>query len=360
MGRAALPRLRISRKVRGLLREIVRRQTAPARMVVRARIILMSGDGLSAEEIGRRLSIHPKPVPMWRKRFKFHGLRGLEDDPRSGRPSKLRDRDRVEVLGVACRAPQQLGQHRTLWTCDSLAKYLVESDRVRAISKSSVHRILQEAELRPHRVRMWCTSNDPNYDRKVADVTAIYLAPPRGEPVLSIDEKSQIQILSRRVGLRRARAGDDGQQESDYKRHGTRCLMACFDVRTGQVLGRMMDQRRSVEFLAFLDEVARAYPRGRVHLVMDNLNTHFGPAIDAWNARHGRRFVFHYTPFHASWLNQVEIFFSILTRRVLRHGEFTSSSQLDGTILGFLGHWNRKEAHPFNWTYEGKRERVVA
>ena len=220
----AFSRLRLSRREGRLLREIVRRQTAPARLVNRARIVLMSGEGLSAEEIGRRLSIHPKPVPMWRDRFRLHGLAGLEDAPHSGRPSNLRDRDRFEVLGVACRAPHPLGQHRTLWTCQSLAQYLVATDRVRAISKSSVHRILQEAELRPRRVRMWCTSNDPDYDRKVADVTSIYLDSPPGEPVLSIDEKSQIQILSRRVGLRRSRSGDDGQQESDDTRRSPHSL----------------------------------------------------------------------------------------------------------------------------------------
>jgi transposase len=205
---------------------------------------------------------------------------------------------------------------------------------------------------------MWCTSNDPDYDRKAADVTGLYLDPPAGEPVLSIDEKTQMQALSRRVALRRARPGRAGRQEHDYERNGTRCLLACFDVRTGRVLGRMTAQRRSVDFLAFLDAVARAHPRGRVHLVLDNLNTHYGPAIDDWNRAHRGRFQFHYTPFHASWLNQVEIFFSILARRVLHHAEFATTEDLDRAVMGFVADWNRDEAHPFAWTYDGRRPKA--
>ena len=294
-------------------------------------------------------------VLKWRKRYEQGGLAALEDAPRSGRPLEIRERERVETLAVACRTPSQFGLERTLWSQDSLASYLVSSQRVRRISPSSVQRILAEAELRPHKVRMWCTSNDPDYDRKVADVTALYLGSAQDEAVLSIDEKTQIQALSRRVPLRRAVPGRPGRQEHEYHRHGTRCLFACFDVRTGRVLGRMTSRRRSVEFLAFLDEVARAHPRGRVHLVMDNLNTHYGPAVQKWNRKHGGRFVFHYTPFHASWLNQVEIFFSILSRRVLRYAEVGGTDALDRVVLGFLDSWNREEAHPFAWTYDGRR-----
>jgi hypothetical protein len=165
-----------------------------------------------------------------------------------------------------------------------------------------------------------------------------------------------MQALSRRVGLRRARRGRAGRQESDYKRHGTRCLLACFDVRTGRVIGTLKERRRSVEFLAFLDRVAQAYPPGRVHVVLDNLNTHYAPAIDAWNQAHGGRFVFHYMPYHASWLDQIEISFGILSRRVLRHGEFPSVDALEHAAEKFLRRWNRVEAHPFRWTYRARRD----
>lgn len=165
-----------------------------------------------------------------------------------------------------------------------------------------------------------------------------------------------MQARSRRIGLRRAQPGRGGRQESDYARHGTRCLLACFDVRSGRVIGRLRARRRSVEFLAFLDEIAAAYPEGRVHVVLDNLNTHYGPTVEAWNRAHGDRFTFHYTPFHASWLNQIETFFSILARRVLRHGEFGSTADLEQAVLAFLRRWNRCEAHPFRWTYRVRRQ----
>jgi transposase len=334
---------------------------APAAHVRRARILLLLGAGVGLREVARRIGTARSQVEKWRRRYLAGGLDGLRDTPRSGRPRVIRQRERVEVVSVACRAPEQFGVKRTLWSQKSLAEYLTRSGRVRRLSPSSVQRILAEAHLRPHKVRMWCTSNDPDYDRKKADVLSLYLDPPEGEAVVCLDEKTQIQALSRRVPLRRSRPGCDGRQEHDYERNGTRCLFACFDVRTGKVLGRMSAQRRQADYLAFLDEVARAYPRGRVHVVQDNLNTHAGDAVKAWNRRHGDRFIFHCTPYYASWLNQIEIFFSILTRRVLRHGEFPDAAGVDRAILDFLGDWNRDEAHPFEWTYDGRcRSRQVA
>jgi transposase len=323
-------------------------------------MLLLLDQGVALREVARRLEASRSQVEKWRGRYLAGGIHGLRDAPRRGRPRVIRQRERVEVVAVACRSPDQFGLQRTLWSQKSLAQYLTRSERVRRISSSSVQRILAEATLRPHKVRMWCTSNDPDYDRKKADVISLYLDPPENEAVVCIDEKTQIQALSRRVSLQRAQPGREGRQEHDYERHGTRCLFACFDVRTGKVLGRMSAQRRQVDFLGFLDEVAKAYPRGRVHVVADNLNTHYGPEVDAWNRRHADRFVFHYTPYYASWLNQVEVFFSILTCRVLRHGEFADTAAVDKAILGFLGEWNREEAHPFEWTYDGRRSRRPA
>jgi transposase len=348
-------RLRLDRKDRKILRRCVASYLAPAAHVRRARLVLLLDEGVSGREVARRLGTPRSQVAKWLGRYLTGGLEALRDAPRSGRPRRIRQGERVETLAVACRSPMQLGVERTLWSQKSLAQFLTASGRVRQISASSVQRILAEADLRPHKVRMWCTSNDPDYDRKKADVLSLYLDPPPGEAVVCIDEKTQIQALSRRVPLRRAREGLEGCQEHDYKRHGTRCLFACFDVRTGQVLGRMGARRRQVEYLAFLDEVARTYPRGRVHVIQDNLNTHAGDPVDTWNRRHGGRFAFHFTPYYASWLNQVEIFFSILTRRVLRYGEFADTALLDRAVVGFLNEWNREEAHPFEWTYDGRR-----
>ncbi len=317
--------------------------------------MLLCLGGAGPVEIARRLGIGRSQVDRQLGRFRRKGLKGLEDRPRSGRPARIGKEERTRVVALACRKPERFGFAQVLWTLEALARCAERTGAVTRISRSSVHRILQEAELRPHKVKMWCTSNDPDYDRKMADVVRLYLHPPEGEAVVCFDEKSQMQARSRRVQLRRPQVGRGGRQESDYQRHGTRCLLACFDVRTGRVLGELHEQRRSVEFLAFLDVIAAAYPRGRVNVVLDNLNTHYGPAVDAWNHAHGGRFTFHYTPFHASWLNQIETFFSILARRVLRHGEFESTTDLERAVLAFLRRWNRCEAHPFRWTYRVRR-----
>jgi len=229
---------------------------------------------------------------------------------------------------------------------------------VKTISKSSVHRILQGAGLKPHRVRMWCTSTDPDYDAKLAEITDLYLDPPAGEPVLCVDEKTGIQALGQIHPLKRPRPGKPGREEFEYRRNGTRCLFACFNIRTGHVLGRLTARRTQEDYLAFLDDVARTYRQGVVHIVVDNLNTHKSVAVEEWNRRHGGRFRFHYTPTHASWLNQVEIFFGILVRRILKHSSYGSTRLLDRAVERFVKQWNEREAHPFRWTY-GQRTLVA-
>jgi len=322
-----------------------------ARQKQRAQIVLLCWEQVPVAEIARRLRTCESQVRKWRRRFLESGMDGLSDAPRSGRPRVITAAERVRVLGVACRDPGQFGEVRTTWSLESLARTLVDSKRVQAISKSSVHRILQGAGLKPHKVRMWCTSTDPEYDTKLADITDLYLDPPPGEPVLCIDEKTGMQALGRLHALRRPRPGSAGREEFEYRRNGTRCLFACFNVRTGQVLGRTTARRTQDDFLSFLDEVARSYRQGVVHVVLDNLNTHKSLALQEWNRRHDDRFRFHYTPTHASWLNQVEIFFGILHRRVLKHATYGSTKLLDHAIRRFLEQWNAREAHPFRWTY---------
>jgi transposase len=322
-----------------------------ARLKRRAQIVRLCWERIPCAAIARRLGTTESQVRKWRTRFREGGVEGLHDKPRPGKPCQITPAERVRVLGVACRDPAQFGEARTTWSLESLARVLVESRRVKAISKSSVHRILEGAALKPHRVRMWCTSTDPDYDRKLADITTLYLEPPPGEPVLCIDEKTGIQALGRIHALKRPRPGKRGREEFEYRRNGTRCLFACFNVRTGHVLGRMTARRAQEDFLAFLDEVARTYRQGVVHVVLDNLNTHKSAALREWNRRRGNRFRFHYTPTHASWLNQVEIFFGILVRRVLNHASYGSTKLLDRAIERFLKQWNEREAHPFRWTY---------
>jgi len=249
------------------------------------------------------------------------------------------------------------GFQRSLWNHATLAKAVMSSGLVRAVSPRTVGRILEDAEIKPHRVKMWCHSDDPDYQEKMRTIVNLYVHLPKGEPVLSIDEKSGMQALSRRHSLRLAGPGREGRFDFEYKRNGTRCLFACFNVGTGKVLGQCTRQRKRTDFLSFLDQVASIYRQRRVHVVLDNLNTHRdtnqGAFMTEWNRRHGGRFVFHYTPTHGSWLNQVELWFCILTRRILRYGNFHSPDELVRGILAFIREWNDTEAHAFRWTYEG-------
>jgi transposase len=261
------------------------------------------------------------------------------------------------VIAAACRSPADFGLQRSLWDHATLAHALISAGLVRSVSPRTVGRILQDAEIKPHHVKMWCHSDDPNYQEKMQAIVDLYVHLPKGQPVLSIDEKTGMQALSHRRTLKPASHGRRPRQDFEYRRNGTRCLFACFNVGTGRVLGRCTTTRTREDFLSFLDEVASVYRQAQVHLIMDNLNTHRdtqqGDFMTRWNQRHGRRFVFHYTPTHGSWLNQVELWFCVLSRRILRYAEFRSPDELVAAIERFIREWNETDAHPFRWTYEG-------
>jgi transposase len=218
------------------------------------------------------------------------------------------------------------------------------------ISARTVGRELDRADLQPHRQRMWLNSHDPRYDEKLADVVALYTDPPPGANVLCFDEKTSIQALERKHPDLPMRPGQPTCREFEYIRHGVTHLFGALDVKAGSVLGAFYQQRGRKEFVQFLDLLPPKYPRGTVHIILDNLNTHSGPEVEAWRRRHPR-FVFHFTPFHASWLNQIENWFGRLTDKVLRRGSFTSLADLQAKILAFICYYNAHDARPINWTY---------
>ena len=337
---------------------ILRAGCVEARLYRRARMVELAASGVSISEVARTMGTNRARVGAWIRRFQKEGIAGLSDEDRSGRPVEITPLERHQVIAAACSLPTDFGLDRAQWSHEALAEALVASGQVRAISSSAVGRILEDAEIKPHRVKAWCHSTDPAYQSKMRAIVDLYVQPPAGEPVLSIDEKSGIQALSRSRALVAAGPGRPARQDFEYRRNGTRCLFACYSIRTGQVLGRMTEHRAREDFLTFMDEVAARYRQGRVHVILDNLNTHKdsrnGLFLTDWNRAHGERFLFHYTPTHGSWLNQVELWFSILTRRVLRHGDFPSPEALTETIERFIGRWNAEEAHPFRWTYEGR------
>jgi transposase len=320
-------------------------------------MVLLAAEGESISSIARRLGTNRLRVGQWLRRFQQQGLEGLDDRQRSGRPIRITALERHQVIAAACRSPVDFGLCRPVWSHAALQEALVAAGLVREISTSEIGRILDEAEIKPHRVKSWCHSDDPMFQEKMRSIVRLYVKRPRGQPVLCIDEKTGMQALSRSRQMQPARPGESGRFEFEYKRHGTRCLFACFNVGTGKVLARCTKSRKRPDFFSFMDKVASVYRQGRVHIVLDNLNTHKntsrGNFITDWSRRHGSRFVFHYTPTHGSWLNQVELWFAIVSRRVLRYGNFNGPGELVKAIQAFVKRWNRVDAHPFRWTYDG-------
>ena len=342
--------VKLSATERDYLRAIVRHQRGEARLYRRARIVLLAAEGKSVSAAARAIGTCRSRVGDWVKRFGELRLGGLADVHRSGRPVEITPLERHQVIATACRSPADFGLQRVLWDHAALARAVMSAGLVRSISSRTVGRILQDAEIKPHHVKMWCHGDDPNYQEKMRAIVDLYVHLPKGQPVLSIDEKTGMQALSHRRPLKQADSGRRPRLDFEYKRNGTRCLFACFNVGTGQVLGRCTTTRTREDFLSFLDEVASAYRQPHVHLIMDNLNTHRdtkqGDYMTQWNQLHGGRFVFHYTPTHGSW-------FCVLSRRILRYAEFRSPDELVAAIERFIQQWNEKDAHPFRWTYDG-------
>jgi len=341
--------------VRDELKALARSQTAPHREVVRAQIVLLLADGLRPSQVARKVGWSERAVRKWRVRFtEAPLLASLKDRPRSGRPAVVSVVTRCEVVKLACQRPEDSkAQFRQIWTLGSLQGALREQTGS-SLSRSEIQRILQAEQLRPHRMRLWLHSPDPEFRSKVERICQLYLAPPPGATVLCVDEKSGIQALGRRYPTKIPGRGETGRFEFEYRRHGTRTLLAAFDIQTGQVLGHCSPSRTAADLLAFLETVAQRYPTGPIYIVWDNLNIHHGDRWEIFNQRHGRRFHFVYTPLHASWVNQIEIWFGILQRRVLRYGSFSSLKELEAALLGFLEHWNAFEARPWKWTFRGQ------
>jgi transposase len=320
-------------------------------------MVMLAASGESVASIARQMGTCRARVGHWLRRFRRDAIGGLSDRGRSGRPGLISPLERHQVVATACQAPRAFGVERPTWTHESLRAAVVAAGLVRQISASEVGRILEGADLKPHRVRGWCHSTDPEYQRKMRSIVRLYGRRPAGEPVVCIDEKTGMQALSRSRELQPAAPGRPGRQEFEYRRNGTRCLFACFNVGTGKILGRCTQSRTRADFFSFMDLVARTYRQRRVHVILDNLNTHkdtgAGAFLTQWNLRHGNRFAFHYTPTHGSWLNQVELWFAIVSRGVLRHGHFASADDLVAAVDRFIARWNRTEAHPFRWTYQG-------
>lgn len=342
--------VRLSRSRRRRLVHLSRRQTAPVREVRRARILLAAAARESNAAIAVQIGCHVDTVRRTRRDFRARGMKALRDRPRAGRPLTHDLDTRLLVAAVATSEPPETDSQ---WTHQAIAGHLYESRGI-TISASQVGRILAEADLKPHKVQGWLNRpDDPQFFARAQEICRLYQHIPADTVLLSLDEKTGIQAKSRKHPTRPVWPGRPARREFEYRRHGTVSLMAALDVATGTVTGKIIQRNDSVTFIEFLTELDQQIPTHlKIHLVMDNGSSHTSKATRKWLAEH-RRFTVTYTPKHASWLNMVELFFSILARRLLRRGEFTSRDHLAGKILGFLSHYSR-HAKPFRWRYDGR------
>lgn len=340
----------LSREEREHLEAIVRQKTSPQRDVLRANIALMAARGESTQAIANALGTSQQTVTKWRRQAAVQGKEGLREAARPGRPRRISDAARLQLVALACEATESEG--RATPTLDEIRTKAMEQGIVAGLSRSHLHGILQKADLRPHKVRMWLHSPDPQFREKVNDICDLYRKAPKGAVVLSIDEKTGMQAIERKHLDRPPSPGRPRRQEFEYKRHGTQALIAALDVHSGQTLAACGDTRTQADLLAFMEKVAQAYPDQDVHVVWDNLNTHRSGTWEAFNERHGGRFKFHFTPKHASWVNQIELLFGIFSKRVLRNASHTSVVQLRRRTLAWFT--ERNEApRPFKWSFRG-------
>src|SRR5712671_1285224 len=308
------------------------------RTAFRAEVILAIAEGLSNKGVAERLAT----VSKWRGRFAREGLSGLRDASRSGKPRQYQGEHERRIL-AALDEPPPAGYGR--WDGSLLARHLGD------ISKHQIWRVLRRHEIALARRRSWCLSTDPALAQKTADIVGLYLQPPENAVVFSVDEKPHIQALERAQGWLKLPNGKAVTGFSHaYKRHGTTTLFAALDVATGLVKTGHYQRRRRVEFLHFMNRVVAEHTGREIHVILDNLNTH-KPKHDRWLARH-KNVHFHFTPIHASWLNQVEVWFSILSGHALASASFTSPRQVRNQIDAFITAYNQ-DAHPFEWTKQG-------
>jgi len=329
----------LSEDDRRTLENWIRSGSTEQRLVLRAKIILAAADAEATTSIASRLGVCPSTVSKWRTRFPSLGIAGLWDSARSGAPERYGEETEKRILATLDEMPPE---GYSAWTGDLLAKALGD------VSSDHVWRVLRRHGIHLMRRHSWCISTDPEFAAKAADIVGLYLSPPENAVVLCVDEKPSIQALERAQGWLRLPNGKTLTGFShEYKRHGTTTLFGALEVATGQVKAGHYNRKRRREFLDFMNELVAAYPKDtELHVILDNLNTH-KPKEDRWLKRHPNVH-FHFTPTHASWLNQIEVWFSILWRQALRGASFTSPRQVRQAIDRFIEAYSQV-AHPFEW-----------
>jgi len=378
------PRIILSQNARLDLHVLVRAHSTPQSMALRSRIVLRAADvdQPSNLQISRELGCDNHTVGKWRRRYHDLGLSGLQDAVRSGRPQTIAPATRVRVISMASALPQDQERSVTRWSLDEIATALLEALNTERLSRSSIWRILQDVDLKPHKSEYWLNSHDDDFETKADTICQLYVHAlesfEQGRLVICCDEKSGMQVLDRKAPTKPARPGQRERREHEYIRRGTRVLINSLAVATGQIAWTIGATRKATDFVAHLKHAFQRLPQmQRYDWVMDNLNTHWSldvcRLVARWcklpfqpeNLQKGvqrraflsdpsHRHVFHFTPKHGSWLNQAELFFGVLQRRFLARGSFSSIKDFERRLERYLKDYNIRHAHPYRWTYTGE------
>lgn len=326
------------------LQVISRSSKAEKRLVERVNIVLAWHDGLSYKQTLEKLGVSEVIIRKWRKRFSENGLEGLKDAPRSGKPATISATAKARVIKLATKKP------KNGYTNLSQRRIAEEA----GMSQSKVNQLLKKADLKPHKIDYWCgRSTDPEFESKMVEIIGLYMNPPENALVLCVDEKTQIQALDRTQPVLPLRTGNPKRLTATYKRNGTVGLIAALAVHKGTITARTMDQNNAENFLSFLKELYRKYPGKQLHIITDNLSVHKHKSVTEW-VESKKRLHLHFTPTYSSWLNQIEIWFNILTKDVLKGGVWKSKKQLVDQLMEYIRNYNLDRAAPFKWTYTGE------
>ncbi len=313
-----------------------------------ARMILMLADGLTYDDIVHRLGCSRGFISQWRRRFLAGRLAGLYTRHRGRQAKVLTPKMEARILAATQRRPPNGGTH---WSTRHLAKHL-------GVHHMLVHRAWKRAGVQPHRMQRYMASNDPDFERKAADIIGLYLKPPQHAAVFCVDEKTAIQALDRRDPILPLSPGRAERHGFEYIRNGTLSLYAALDTATGEVLGKPAARHTSQEFIAFLRDLVAHQPEGKeIHIILDNLSAHKTKRVREFLTNH-RNLHFHFTPTYSSWLNQIELWFSKIERDLIHRGIFTSTQDLSRKLLRYIRHYN-KDPKPIKWSYSDPSHRIA-